>query len=149
MSFDDLPQDWPTRSLADPVLAADVLDLVVNDRDRMQGGLSFLLCRGDGRLSQPVFVGQIPHEAARRETVGSTVLTAVTLPGVGGLVVGIVKPWGCVDDDDRVLHEHILAMCRRAQLPLLGTYVVTGTGIDRLPVAAGLQDVGDQAQGAA
>ncbi|MFC5041168.1 hypothetical protein [Ornithinimicrobium kibberense] len=40
-------------------------------------------------------------------------------------------------------------MCRRAQLPLLGTYVVTGTGIDRLPVAAGLQDVGDQAQGAA
>ena len=57
MSFDDLPQDWPTRSLADPVLAADVLDLVVNDRDRMQGGLSFLLCRGDGRLSQPVFVG--------------------------------------------------------------------------------------------
>jgi hypothetical protein len=149
MSFDDLPQDWPTRSLADPVLAADVLDLVVNDRDRMQGGLSFLLCRGDGRLSQPVFVGQIPHQAARRETVGSTVLTAVTLPGVGGLVVGIVKPWGGVDDDDRALHEHILAMCRRAQLPLLGTYVVTGTGIDRLPVAAGLQDVGDQAQGAA
>ncbi|MGC5583512.1 hypothetical protein [Ornithinimicrobium sp. W1665] len=161
MSFHDLPQDWPTRSLADPDLAVDVLDLVVTDRDRMPGGLSFLLCRGDGRLSQPVFVGSIPHAAAMRETVSSTVLTAVTLPGVGGLVVGIVKPWGGVDDSDRALHEHILQMCRQADLPLLGTCVVTGTGIYHLPVAVDLpaapgrgQDEGgrtgrDRAQGAA
>lgn len=147
MSFDDLPQDWPTRSLADPDLAVDVLDLVVSDRDRMHGGLSFLLCRGNGCLSQPVFVGRIPHESAMRETISSTVLTAVTLPGVGGLVAAVVKPWGGVEDTDRRLHEHTLQMCRLADLPLLGTYVVTGTGIHLLPVAPGLGEAPTEAVG--
>lgn len=147
MSFDDLPQDWPSRSLADPDLAVDLLDLVVSDRDRMHGGLSFLLCRGDGRLSQPVFVGRIPHESAMRETISSTVLTAVTLCGVGGLVVAVVKPWGGVDDTDRRLHEHVLQMCRLADLPLLGTYVVTGTGIHLLPVAPGLGEAQTRSAG--
>jgi hypothetical protein len=145
MSYQDLPRDWPTRSLADPAFAADVLDLCVSDADRMTVGLSFLLCRADGSLSQPVFVGRIPHETAMRETLATTVLTCVTLAGVGGLVVGIVRPWGGVNDQDRALHQLALEVCRRARLDLHGTFVVTGAGVTHLPVAEQLRSGQDVA----
>jgi hypothetical protein len=144
MSFHDLPPDWPARSLADPAFAADVLDLCVTDADRMTGGLSFLLCRADGSLAQPVFVGDIRHETAMRETVSATVLTCVTLVGVGGLVLGIARPRGAVDDRDRRLHQLAIEVCRRALVDLHGTFLVTGSGVTHLPVAAQLgsgQDV--------
>ena len=66
MSFDDLPDDWPHRSVADPILAADLVDLVVSDADRREGALGLLLCRPDGTLAQPVIVTtqdcpDVPH----------------------------------------------------------------------------------------
>src|SRR5690606_25765489 len=125
MSFSDLPRDWPTRSLADPTFAADVLDLCVTDADRMTGGLSFLLCRADGSLAQPVFVGGLPHEAALRETVSTTVLSCVTLAGIGGVVIGLVRAWGPVTDQDRRLHQLALEVCGRALVDLHGTFLVT------------------------
>jgi hypothetical protein len=139
MSYSDLPHDWPTRSLADPGFAADVLDLCVSDADRATAGISFLLCRADGSLAQPVLVGGIPHETAMRETVSATVLSCVTLAGIGGVVIGLVRPWGVVDDQDRRLHQHALEVCGRAQVDLHGTFVVTGAGVTHLPVAQGLR----------
>lgn len=56
MTLDNLPSDWPARSLADPELAADVLDLFVTDRDRQIGGFAILRCSSDGRLQQPEMV---------------------------------------------------------------------------------------------
>lgn len=145
MTFHDLPPDWPTRSLADPLFAADLLDLCVSDADRTTGGLSFLLCRGDGSLAQPVFVGDIPHETALRETVSATVLSCVTLAGIGGVVVGIARSWGLVSDQDRRLHQHALEVCGRALVDLHGTFVVTGAGVTHLPVAQGLRSGQDVA----
>ncbi len=145
MSFSDLPRDWPARSLADPTFAADVLDLCVSDADRMTGGVSFLLCRADGSLAQPVFVRGLPHETAMRETVAATVLTCLTLAGVGGLVIAVVRPWGAVDDRDRRLHQLAIEVCRRAAIDLHGTFVVTGAGVTHLPVAAPLRSGQDVA----
>ncbi len=135
MSYHDLPPDWPTRSLADPLFAADVLDLCVSDADRSTGGLSFLLCRADGSLAQPVFVGDLPHETALREVVSATVLSCVTLAGIGGVVIALARAWGGVCDADRRLHQHALEVCRRARVDLHGTFLVTGAGVTHLPVA--------------
>lgn len=139
MSFHDLPQDWPTRSLADPAFAADVLDLCVSDADRATGGLAVLLCRPDGALSQPLFVAQVPHEAGFREAVSAVVLGALSLPGVDGLVVALVRRRGALADADRRVHQHAIEVCRRAGLTLHGTFLVTAAGVGQLPVAAALR----------
>ncbi len=141
MSFDDLPQDWPTRSLADPAFAADVLDLCVSDADRYTGGLSVLLCRPDGSLSQPLFVAEVPHESGFREAVSAVVLGALSLPGVDGVVLAFVRRRGAVTDADRRIHQHAIEVCRRALLTLHGTFVVTSVGVTHLPVAGQLQPV--------
>lgn len=141
MSFHDLPRDWPTRSLADPVFAADVLDLCVSDDDRAAGGLSVLLCRPDGSLSQPLFVADVPRPAALLEAVSAVVLGSLHLPGVDGLVVAVARARGGINDDDRRLHQHAIEVCRRGLLTLHGTFLVTTVGVTHLSVAGQLQRV--------
>lgn len=137
MSRDDhLPTDWYARSLADPALAGELLDAIVTPADRSRGGVSLLLCRGDGRLAQPVFVEGAHDEGAQRETISAIALNCVSMPGVGGLVVAMVRPWGVsITDADRRVHQHAIDVCRRAPLDLHGTFVVTKGGIVALPVA--------------
>ncbi|QFG68108.1 hypothetical protein [Ornithinimicrobium pratense] len=134
MSFEDLPGDWPQRSVADPILAADLVDLVVSDADRRDGALGLLLCRPDGRLAQPVVVStlgcpdvlnlldlvldQLPH-----------------LPGIDGLVLAIARQWGGLSDEDRALHQAALELCRDHGLTLWGAYLATSAGVSPLPVA--------------
>jgi hypothetical protein len=59
MSFYDLPDNWCDLSLRNPTLAADVVDLVVSERDRRDNTLAFLLCDDLGRLIQPICIGRI------------------------------------------------------------------------------------------
>lgn len=134
MSYSDLPRDWPELSLADPALAADVLDLCVSDADRRAGALAVLLCRPGGALSQPLLVEQVPAGRALREAVSAVVIGALPLPGVDGVVVGLVRPRGPVTDADRAVHQHTLEVCRRAGLLLHGTFLVTLAGVEQLPV---------------
>lgn len=71
MSFEDLPKNWPDLSLRNPMLAADVVDLIVSDRDRRDNSLTFLLCDACGRLIQPVTIGRVEwgcDPAERRRT---------------------------------------------------------------------------------
>lgn len=138
MSFADLPNNWPERSLADPTFAADVIDLCVSDADRSIGGLSVLLARRDGALSQPVFVGSIPPQELT-DAVTRLVEVAEHLPGVGGVLFAVVRPWGGVTDADRAVHQHAIETCRASPVPLLGTYVVTRGSVTHLPVAEGLR----------
>lgn len=137
MTFHDLPQDWPTRRLDDPTVAPSIVDLCVSDADRDAGGLSVLFCRSDGTLSQPVFLERVPARelplAVRR-----VVHAASHLPGVGGVVVSVVRRWGAVTDADRQVHQRAIEECRAAGLALLGAYVVTRASVEPLPVAAGL-----------
>ena len=56
MSFEDLPSDWPQRPVTDAAITADLLDLVVTERDRSVGALGVLLCGRDERLLQPLVV---------------------------------------------------------------------------------------------
>lgn len=135
MTFHDLPKDWPHRSLADPRTAADVLDLCVSDRDRSAGGLSVLLCRHDHTLAQPVFVGPLDDAPDLPDLLDRLVEMTTSVPGVAALVLAVVRSWGGVSDADRRLHQHAIEVCRARGVDLLGTYLVTGLAVTRLPVA--------------
>lgn len=135
MSFEDLPRDWPGRPLSNPVLAADVLDLCVSDRDRSRGGLSVLLCREDDTLAQPVFVGPLEDAAELPGIAERMVETSRELQGVGGVVLAVVRPWGSVNDADRRVHQRAIEVCGALGVRLLGTYVVTDSEISQLPLA--------------
>ena len=63
MGFDDLPDDWSDRPLTDPQLLADVLDLVVMERDRRAGALGVLICDGHQRLALPVMISDLDDAA--------------------------------------------------------------------------------------
>lgn len=138
MTFEDLPDDWPSRPLGEPGFTADLLDLCVTHGDRLQCGLSVLICRRDATLAQPVFVGEIPDEDELPQTVERLVELTQEMPDVGGVVLGFVRPWGSVTDRDRALHQHAIEVCGRAGVRLLGTFVVTTAGIAHLPVEAGV-----------
>lgn len=137
MSFDDLPADWPARPLDDVPLATSVVDLCVSNLDRHVGGLSVLLCRTDRTLSQPMFVEEVPR-VELCEAVARLVEAGSQLPGVGGVVVSVVRPWGAVTDLDRAAHQSALDACRASGLLMLGMYVVTLAGVTHLPLAEGL-----------
>lgn len=126
------------HSLADPVLAADVVDLVVSDADRSSGGLTFLLCRADGSLGQPVFVDCEPGDDLV-EVVRFMVDTATGhLPGLAGLVLAIAKPYGGLSDADRHLHQRAIELCAAHGCTLWGAYLATLAGVTPLPLAAEL-----------
>lgn len=138
MTFSDLPSDWPHLSLADPDLAADVVDLVVGDRDRSAGGLAFLLCRPDGTLAQPVFV-DTSDGGDPVELMGRMAEIIDHVPGVGGLVLGIAKASSVVRDLDRQVHQRAIEVCREHHYELHGTFLASHAGVVELPVAADLR----------
>lgn len=138
MTFEDVPDDWPTRPLSDQVLAADLLDLCITDQDRMKGGLSLLLCRRDDTLAQPVFVGDIPRPDELWFTMERTLEITAEVPEAAAVVVALVRHWGTVTDADRALHQHAIEVCGRTGIRLLGTFLVTSAGVTPLPVASAL-----------
>ncbi|WP_130012231.1 hypothetical protein [Serinicoccus sediminis] len=137
MSFEDLPRDWPARVLDDPVVTADVVDLVVSDADRSAGALGFLLCRPGGTLAQPVVVGDLRGEDPL-VVVDRMVEVVAHLPDTPGFVLAVARARGLVGDADRRLHQHALDACAAAGLTLWGTYLATHAGVTHLPVAHGL-----------
>ena len=60
MTFEDLPDNWPTLPLTEPQLLADVLDLVVGHHDRVGESFVVLACDEDVRLVQPCVIGPDP-----------------------------------------------------------------------------------------
>ena len=60
MTFEDLPENWPTLPLTEPQLLADVLDLVVGHHDRVDESFVVLACDSDVRLVQPCVIGPDP-----------------------------------------------------------------------------------------
>ncbi|XVX21689.1 hypothetical protein ACQP1U_07480 [Actinomycetota bacterium] len=131
MSFHDLPDDWASRPVHDPEIAADVVDLIVREADRDEGAVCFLLCHRDGRLLQPVTIGlqgASPPPAERREIVGAL---ASTLPEELLVVTAIARPRGYrASDDDRLWHQVFIDAFGPA---LSGCFVATREGVVELP----------------
>ena len=96
MTFHDLPGDIRERSLADPVLAADLLDLF---GCRPAGRrLAVIMCDDDRRPLNPIVIGDFDRTNSRFGSRGhnfSGVLRDLRVPAV---VVGIGKDAGLIDD---------------------------------------------------
>ena len=63
MTFRDLPRDVKNRSLTDPALTADVIDLILGDEARASGAIGLMLCDAQDRGLQPVVLTDVPESA--------------------------------------------------------------------------------------
>jgi hypothetical protein len=144
MTFEDLPPDWPRRPVTDPAITADLLDLVVGDRDRAVGALGILLCGRDGRLLQPVVVEKPELRAGPAERRrGFDALCAVfghlgergETGGTGlGLLVALARPGPpLATPADLGWRETAFRSCQESGLGLLGVWLVTPEVIQPLP----------------
>ena len=141
MSFRDLPKNWHSRPLTEPPLAADIVDLVVREGDRVAGCVTFLLCDERGRLIQPVTITDTDAGAGEPRDLVELFLGDLA-GGIGGLVVAVGRPRGHTPDDAaRAWHEAAIAACRRHEVPLIGTYLATVHGVVEMPRWPGLAAV--------
>lgn len=134
MSFQDLPKNFRELPLTDPVLAADVVDLVCSEYNRAQGCLMVLICDADQRPIQPIMLEGRPDLDG--EPISSAGLrnlaTAVDECGASALIA-VGKPAGPVDDRDRRLHQRLLDAFAERGVPIIATYLATCERIVRMP----------------
>ena len=136
MTFEDLPNDWSDRPLTDPALVSDVLDLVVFEKDRAAGAVSFLLCDDEARLMQPVTIGELPPTMTQAERVQCVSVMVDGMSHRGAMLVALAR------DDGLSITAEDQAWCRAAQqacgssVRLLGVHVVTMTGSRVVPPPA-------------
>lgn len=135
MTFQDLPSDWPSRPLTSPEFVHDVLDLCVNNTDRIKGGLSVLVLRDDFTLAQPVFVqGPLPR-LDRIETLKS-LFRGCSRGGLDtSFVVGIVHQRPGLNDEDRAVHQDMMDVCGELGFKLVSTHLVSDSATMTLPRA--------------
>jgi hypothetical protein len=137
MSFDDLPDDWADRPLDDPKLVADVLDLVVLDRDRLARSLAVLLCDERHRLLQPCLISDPDYLASEDERFHAlrNIIVAFELfaDGKGSLLVALARRDGLsIRADDHVWARAAQRACT-GDVELLGVHVVTMDGSREVP----------------
>lgn len=135
MTFRDLPRDVKNRSLTDPALAADVIDLILGDEARASGAIGLMLCDAQDRGLQPVVLTDVPESA---DVEGLRQLLDHLLPLVaeerGSVLVVRGRRRGLTPTHtDREWHELTIAACARHGVRLLGYYLATGDGIVALP----------------
>jgi hypothetical protein len=145
MTFEDLPADWPRRPVTDPAITADLLDLVIGDRDRAAGALGILLCGRDDRLLQPIVVEapDLRAGAAERRRGFDGICGALGhLSEAGGdgvvlrpkLLVAVARPGpGLATAADRRWRDTAEQSCRDYGVGLLGVWLVTPNVIRPLP----------------
>ena len=136
MTFEDLPDDWSDRPLTDPALVSDVLDLVVFEKDRAAGAVSFLLCDDEARLVQPFTIGELPATMTQAERMRCVSVMVEGMGHRGAMLVALAR------DDGLSITAEDLAWCRAAEeacgssVRLLGVHVVTMTGSRVVPPPA-------------
>jgi hypothetical protein len=140
MGFEDLPDDWPDRPLTEPQLLADVLDLIVSHRDRVEGAIGVLVCDADQRLLVPAVIGDLDDvapDADRSEGLRNFVSAVVggmgTDAGPLGLHFSIARRYGLsITPDDVRWRDAAVAACA-SRVTLLGVHLVTVEGSRLVP----------------
>lgn len=134
MSFEDLPQHWPSLSLRDPDLAADVVDLLVSHRDRLSNSLSLLLCDDLGRLVQPVTINGVAWgcpDAGRHRPFDmlSELLAADQFASVAGVLVAFGHRRPRIRANDLDWARTARSRLDRLGLDLFGCFVAHSRGV--------------------
>jgi hypothetical protein len=143
MSFDDLPDNWTDLPLDTPGLGADVADLVVGVADRESGCLGLLLTDERRRLLQPLVVGGVTDGIDPDDIATRLESVLLLLREVGGALVFVRGRDGAilVTDADRRWLEVVLAACQRHEVPLIGAWLATPSGVRPFPAGLAEQDV--------
>ncbi len=136
MSFHDLPADWAQRSITDPGIFTDAVDLFASDEGRRAGSLLFLWCHPDGRALLPTAVDGWDFDApaaAQRELFDRLVgLLGRDTPGHVVLVVsrrGVLRVSG---NDRQTLHTLATAAAAHG-IEVLAVAIATPHGVMRCP----------------
>lgn len=135
MSFEDLPDDLRQRPLTDPVLQADVIDLVLSPEVRRGGGVALVTCDERDRAVHCVALTDVPDSAdpsAFRDLL-HLLLPPVAAEG-GSVLLGRGRRRSLAPTErDRVWHQCALDTCRRVGVRMLGFYVATAEGVAAMP----------------
>lgn len=136
MTFNDLPENWPTLPLTDPAHVADVLDVFVDLQARASGSLLLLLCDDLRRPIQPILIDSIDERRPHRAR-GFLTRLADTLAGseaVSSVLCAIARRDGlqATKYDRRWRRE--LEEAFEGRVELLGVHLVTFDG--SVPIGA-------------
>lgn len=133
MSFEDLPEDWPSIPLTDPTHIADVLDIYVSLRARQQGALVVVICDEQRRPVQPIEIDGVPAcpPADATRFLHHLAITIGDRPGCGALfAIARHRTLQATANDQAWRHAIETAFAGHAEV--LGVHVVTRDG--SLPV---------------
>ncbi|MFC3688564.1 hypothetical protein [Aquipuribacter hungaricus] len=133
MAFTDLPDDPQDLPLSDPAYTADVLDLVVPERDRHRGAIAVLLCDDEDRLLVPAIVGELPDDLseAERETALRSLVAAADERG--SVLVAVARRQGLsIRPGDQAWRRAATTACAEGPR-LIGVYVITPEGSRAVP----------------
>jgi hypothetical protein len=127
MDFTNLPPNWPDLPIHVPERVADVLDLLLGERDRRQRAVLVAFCDDEGRLIQPCVIDELPVRVDYPDKVRllAPLVSPITEADHVSLLLAVGRPDGLsLTDDD---HEWVTAareVCG-SQVSLLGVHVVT------------------------
>lgn len=135
MTFENLPEDWPTRALSDRALAADVVDLTLNIADRRRTSIGLLLCDDHQRLLQPMVINDIGDcTAAEQRHLFAMVCDSMAGTSASALVVTLGRPIGTrLTTADRQWLESAREVCATRNVRLIGTFLAD---VDHVTAAA-------------
>ena len=135
MTFEDLPPRASEIPLTNRRVAADVIDLIISDADRVTGCVALVICDAEDRGIQPVLLHDVPPDA---DSSGFAQLLNMLLPLVAdndgrssSAAADRMAP--LPNDVDRAWHQLAIDRCADHMVDLLGFYLATADGVFRLP----------------
>lgn len=134
MSFEDLPNEWPTLSLANSAIAVDVVDLFLKTSDRVHNSALLLVCDGDGRAMQPVVINDIDwYATADDRTRLFDFLGHLPVPGV---IMAVSARTPVEPEVAQRWLQTARAELHKYNIELLGFYSADQHAVRALPAAA-------------
>jgi len=125
MTFEHLPEDWPTRSLSETALAADVVDLTLSSGDRRRTSVGLLLCDERHRLLQPMVINEVADcTDDERRHLFEVVCDAMVGIDASALVVTLARPAGTrLTPTDQEWLASARDVCAARNVRLIGTFL--------------------------
>lgn len=140
MPFPEMPETPETPGplgLAEPIDAADTLDLLVPPPAREAGCFGVLPCTPDGVSDRRlILVDDVPHDADPAPLCRflDLVLPMLKADGHGAVVVARGRDGGVlVTDADRAWHQAVLDACHRHDVRLLSAHLMTPGAVRTFP----------------
>lgn len=129
MTFKDLPEGWDSEPIHTDDRVADILDLLISERDRRSGAVLVVICDERGCLVLANIVEGVgpPMDAeAKRHLVGVFAAATEQLGQRAGLMVAIARADGLsLTQDDREWGPVVRDVCDASDIELLGVHLVT------------------------